>query len=503
MRSLQDKMTVVRKYSVILLQLIISVPVLSQRDSIRPEAPLFNMLTIDQVTGNVVMTWSLSPSGDVAGYIVYLYQNGAGHPIDSIFNPAANSYTVFRPGISKFSESYVIAAIDSSHNYSPLSNALNTIYAESKQDTCNNRINVTWNKYASTPVNVTGYDVFASINGSSYSPAGHVSSDITSFAFEEFTNGSVYCFLVSAVLANGMASGSNKPCSEVKIQNPPAWINGDYATVTDAGEISLSFTFDPASEIKLFSLERKSGASGVFNQLARIGVEAGSVVTFTDKSPDPDDVNTYRLSAINNCGLPVIFSNAASDILLSALAIGNEINLKWNENRKWRGSVASYTLFTDKGTGFVETVVLGPSDTSYTINIQEIMYDLPLGKVCFYVKASEAGNPFGITGESISTRACITLDEVITVPNLFTPNNDLKNDLFKPVLSFSPSDYHLVITDRQGKILFETRNFLDTWDGTVSGSPVPEGVYLWFLKVRNQEGKNTSRTGTVTIYRGK
>ena len=503
MRSLLDKFSLIRAYSVILLQLIISNPGFSQRDSIRPEAPRFNMLTINQLTGNVEMTWSLSPSQDVAGYIVYLFQNDAGIPIDSIFNPTANSYSVFRPGTSQFPESYVIAAIDSSHNYSPLSNELQTICTKSKLDSCNKKIDVSWNKYASAPVNVTGYDVFASVNKGAYYLAGHVSADITSFVIDDFTNGSEYCFLVKATLENGMVSGSNKSCSEVKFQNPPGWINADYATVTEVGEISVSFTFDPASEIHIFSLERKSGASGSYRQLAQIRVETGSVATYTDKFPDPDDVNTYRISAINNCSVPVVYSNPASNILLSALTSGNEIVLKWNENRKWRGSVSSYGVYTDTGEGFIETAVLLPSDTSYIINIPDIMYTLSEGKACFFVTASEAGNPFGVAGESSSTRACVTLDEVITVPNLFTPNNDQKNDLFKPVLTFTPADYHLVITDKHGKTIFETRDFEDKWDGTISGSLATEGVYLWFLKVRTPTGKNISKTGTITLFRNR
>jgi gliding motility-associated-like protein len=458
------------------------------------------MLTINQLTGNVEMTWSLSPSPDVVGYIVYLYVKGEGHPIDSIFSPTANSYFVNRPGTSRFSESYVIAAIDNSHNYSPLSNELQTIFVESALDSCNKKINISWNKYLSEPVKVTGYDVFASVNSGTYYLAGNVSSDITNFVIDDFINGSEYCFLVKANLENGMVSVSTKSCVAVEIQNPPGWINADYATVTEAGEIALSFTIDPASGIDLFRLERRSGASGSFQELAQIRTVT-STVTYTDKSADLNAVNTYRLSAINSCGVQAVFSNPASNILLIALNNGNEIVLKWNENRKWRGSVSSYRLFTDTGKGFSETAVLNSSDTIYSINIPEIMYTLSEGKACFYIQATETGNPFGITGESSSTRACITLDEVITVPNVFTPDGDLKNDLFRPVLTFTPEDYHIVIADRQGRILFETRDFEDVWDGSGSGSPAPEGVYLWFLKVRTPTGKSITRTGTITLFR--
>lgn len=501
MKSQPGKMNIIRISSVFLLQLTISIQSFSQGDSIRPEPPVLNMLTINQLSGNVEMTWSLSPSPDVVGYIVYLYQNGEGHPIDSIFSPVANNYSVKRPGTSFFSESYVVAAIDNSHNYSPLSNELQTIFTESGLDSCNKKINISWNKYLSEPVKVTGYDIFASVNSGTYYLAGHVSGDITSFTIDDFVNGSEYCFLVKAVLENGMVSVSNKSCIHVEMQNPPGWINADYATVTEAGEITLSFTIDPASGIDLFTLERRSGVAGSFQQLAQIRTMTGTV-TYTDKTADLNVINTYRLSAVNGCGVQVVFSNPASNILLTAQNNGNEIVLKWNENRKWLGSVSSYRVFTDTGKGFSETAALSPADTTFSISIPEIMYILTGGEACFYVQATETGNPFGIAGESSSTRPCITLDEVITVPNVFTPDRS-KNYLFRPVLTFTPEVYHLVIADRGGKIFFETRDFEDAWDGTVGGSPAPEGVYLWFLKVRTPTGKSISRTGTITLFKSR
>jgi hypothetical protein len=180
------------------------------------------------------------------------------------------NYSVLRPGTSYYSESYVVSAIDHSGNVSPLSNELHTIFAESEIDTCNKKIMISWNKYLSEPVKVTGYDVFASVNGGTYYLAGHVSDETTSFVMDDFMNGSMYCFITKAVLENKTASESNKPCVTVEIQNPPGWINADYATVTSEGNISLSFSIDPVSELDLYALERRSGISGSFEQIAQI-----------------------------------------------------------------------------------------------------------------------------------------------------------------------------------------------------------------------------------------
>ncbi len=493
-------MKIITRYIVIMMLALIPASMVGQGDEDPPESPVFNYVTINEITGRTEMTWSAIPEPDLAGFAVYYYRNGEGYIIDTVFNPSATSFSFLNPYSNDRIESYVIAAFDNSRNISPLSNNLSTIYTDPEIDTCNNRINIRWNKYLSTPVKVTGYDVLVSVNGGTYYLAGHVSDDVSTFTLENITNGVRYCFIVRAILENGMASGSNKPCVDVKTQNIPAWINADFATVTEADEIALSFSIDPYSETDLYSLERRSGNSGSFQQITVIRSDEKTLL-YTDKTADPDIVNFYRISAINSCNILAVSSNIASNIVLNALNTGSDIILEWNQYHDWLGSVSGYRLFTDTGNGFRETALLGPADTTFSLSIAEIMYGLTEGKVCFYVTASESGNPYGKNGESSSNQVCVEIDEVITVPDIFSPDGDLLNDLFRPVITFTPAEYTFVISNRQGKTLFESKDFMESWDGTDNGNPVPQGVYLWFIRLKTPEGKSISRTGTVTIIK--
>jgi gliding motility-associated-like protein len=180
-------------------------------------------------------------------------------------------------------------------------------------------------------------------------------------------------------------------------------------------------------------------------------------------------------------------------------SINDNLSLSWNSYKEWSGSVAFYQIFIETGNGYEEKAHLEPSDSTFILDYQQIMYNITGDQVCIYVKATEATNPHGITGTSQSPEVCISPTEVITVPNIFTPNNDLVNDEFRPVLSFTPKDYHLVISDRQGNILFETRDFNLSWDGSQGGSLHSQDVCLWFLKVTTPSGKRITRTGTITI----
>jgi hypothetical protein len=67
------------------------------------------------------------------------------------------------------------------------------------------------------------------------------------------------------------------------------------------------------------------------------------------------------------------------------------------------------------------------------------------------------------------------------------------------VLSFTPHAYRLIITDMKMKTLFASDDHLEEWDGTHGGVPLPEGVYLWFLRVISPSGNEISRKGTITI----
>ena len=227
-----------------------------QDDQDPPVSPLLNLVTINQPQGTVQLTWSLSPSKDVRGYVVYAFEDNAGFDPDTIYDPNATSFT---RGLASpyFSESFVVAALDSSRNISPLSNDLHTIFTTAVIDTCNNKIEIKWNSYSSFPLKVLSYTILASADGINFTELGTVPPENTNFILSTFITDTKYCFQVIANLEGGLKSTSNNSCILTNMQRPPGWINADYATVSSDNEISLSFTIDPSSEITQFLLEKK------------------------------------------------------------------------------------------------------------------------------------------------------------------------------------------------------------------------------------------------------
>ncbi len=469
-----------------------------QPDIEPPVAPSLTLVTVNYLTGDVEISWSLSSSPDVTGYIVYLYKNDEGYSIDTLYNPQATYYLRTGSGTSFFSESFVVAAFDSAGNTSPLSNALGTIYSEAVIDTCNKRIEISWNSYVSFPKQVLSYSVLCSIDNGSFTKIGETTGEETNFTVTGFITNLQYCFVVRAELEGGLVSGSNKTCVLTKMQQTPEWINADYATVKPDNSIELSFTIDPGSEIRTLQVERKSGSSGNFQWIAQLPPASGPLI-YTDNKAYISHVNYYKASVVNNCKNPVATSNISSNMVLALSMDGNNVLLRWNSYRKWMGNVNNYKIFADTGHGWDEKATVGPGDTIFLINYSDLMYDITGDEICFMVRATEEFNPHGITGESQSSGACLPIVERITVPDIFTPDDNGINDFFRPILSFSPSDYHLIITDLRRKTVFETRDFNSEWDGKLDGNHLPEGTYLWFLKVRSPSGKNLSDSGTVVI----
>lgn len=82
------------------------------------------------------------------------------------------------------------------------------------------------------------------------------------------------------------------------------------------------------------------------------------------------------------------------------------------------------------------------------------------------------------------------------IPNVFSPNDDGINDLWR--VDYTGSQYFFAqIVDRWGVQVYETRNKMEGWNGlNMNGEKVAEGVYFYVVKVGNQK-----YAGEVTLLR--
>jgi gliding motility-associated-like protein len=112
-------------------------------------------------------------------------------------------------------------------------------------------------------------------------------------------------------------------------------------------------------------------------------------------------------------------------------------------------------------------------------------------------------------GCTASAKVRVIVEAVAFIPNLFTPNQDGRNDNLRvyglgPVKSFSLSIYN-----REGSLVFSTTDIAEAtqsgWDGTVRGVLQPGGVYYWKVKGEHQNGSklllNGKESGSVVLIR--
>ena len=94
-------------------------------------------------------------------------------------------------------------------------------------------------------------------------------------------------------------------------------------------------------------------------------------------------------------------------------------------------------------------------------------------------------------------------DGFLLFPNVFTPNNDAKNDIFKPtsLRNLETPIAYFRIFDRWGKLLFETDDINKGWDGTKNGTPMNNGVYVYTVSVQCTDGNQQIFSGNVTLIR--
>ncbi len=92
--------------------------------------------------------------------------------------------------------------------------------------------------------------------------------------------------------------------------------------------------------------------------------------------------------------------------------------------------------------------------------------------------------------------------ETFFIQTAFTPNEDGINDKLE-IKEKGIVDWHIIIYDRWGKMVWETFDVKDHWDGShmETGVQVQHGAYAYSLTLTWYTGRYFSKMGTVTVIR--
>jgi large repetitive protein len=92
------------------------------------------------------------------------------------------------------------------------------------------------------------------------------------------------------------------------------------------------------------------------------------------------------------------------------------------------------------------------------------------------------------------------LDKGVFVPNVFSPNNDGKNDKVMIYGNYI-SKVEMRIFNQWGQQVAFLNSQSQGWDGTHKGKPQPVGVYVYALRATMTDGRTVDLKGSITLVR--
>lgn len=101
-----------------------------------------------------------------------------------------------------------------------------------------------------------------------------------------------------------------------------------------------------------------------------------------------------------------------------------------------------------------------------------------------------------------TTYITIVVEEETTVyvPNAFSPNNNGLNEFFM-AYGTKVETFNMLIFDRWGNLLFESKDISKGWDGTYKGTLCQEDVYVWKINFTDKQGRKHKMIGHVSLIR--
>ncbi len=89
----------------------------------------------------------------------------------------------------------------------------------------------------------------------------------------------------------------------------------------------------------------------------------------------------------------------------------------------------------------------------------------------------------------------------IAIPSAFTPNGDGLNDYLYPLNAYKATQLLFRVFNRNGQLVFETRDWTKKWDGTFEGNPLTTDVFVWELGYTDAANKKIFLKGSTLLIR--
>jgi gliding motility-associated-like protein len=470
-----------------------------------PDPPVIEYVSVDTATGYVYIKWTTNPTDTIDRYVIYEYRNEAGFVIDTI-DKDSKEYLWETTIAGEKAISMTVRSDRDGYAFSPLADAHTTMFLTTHYDSCVKKMELEWTPYIGwDSLDYVKHQIFVSIDNSSYQKIGETDDTVYQFVHNNIEDNRQYCYFVKAVSDDPITSFSNKVCKFTHHLLHPQWINAEQASALGDDQVSMDFYIEESGEVTSFRLYRRTGPGKPLIPVQDFTDVSGPTLGYIDQDPiiSMQKQYQYQLYSLDVCGDSVVGSNITGNIVLQANSVALQAFLSWTPYMDYEAGVDKYHIYriTNMGDPVQIDVIYAP-DTAFTDNLDFVTGSDIEDEICYYVVAEENDSySRGEQGFSQSNTTCISVTPKILMPNAFTPNDDGRNDIIKPVLTFIPQKYIFQVFDRWGSQIFSTQNPDEGWNGSVNGGgKASEGVYIYYILLTTTKGIEVEQRGEITLF---
>lgn len=193
-----------------------------------------------------------------------------------------------------------------------------------------------------------------------------------------------------------------------------------------------------------------------------------------------------------------------ADFSLSSISGCNPLNVTFTNNSQNATTFEWY--FGNGNNAFVND--LSSQNQTFTVSANQVLIAIngPCRDTAFAsVLIVECGctDPLATNYDPTAVQndgSCIFPEPTVIVPNIFTPNGDSNNDVFK-LTTTNATDVILKINNRWGNNVYSGSGLDPQWDGKINGTIAPDGVYFIQYTVKGLMGKEITGQGFLQLIR--
>lgn len=470
-----------------------------------PDTPILDSVSI--INNQTVIGWRPNTT-NTEGYIIYhLNNNNARIPIDTVWGMSSSSYTDTQFSPCNKAQSYCINAINKDM-VSQLGTNDDRIHRtlfvkELNPNACADSTILSWTPYINMPDNISGYQIFISTDNINFTYSGTTAANQTTFIQKELDQNINYYFKVRAF--NNYTSSTSCSIMIYKARPPiPQVQQLDVVSVTDNNSVFLQFRTDIQAADSHYILWRKRDQNNNYQPIDTIKLTNQYIITYTNHNLNTQQYSyRYMITSTDSClassSLP---ETSANTILLSAKTSARINHLSWTPYQGTHGTCLYYILTQNSDSPTPAKIKLPPSIQTYDDAVGEYYNSSGF----FSYKITAVIQPTDVLGGDTlySHSNTINVNQLtdVFIPSAFTPDNDGHNDIFKPINIYSQDEeYSFKIFDRWGKLIYQTNNKTNGWDGMDGTKVSPQGTYVYILQIKSTTGRLIEKKGSFTLLR--